>query len=280
MSKQSFNLHSATLWLLMFQLTAIAASGPWFVLMNLATTQVPHISDLQHSRQLSPTKLNSIRTIPLSIFTSYLSLTIFMAIPSSGQRALISPAAQQVAVAAWNVFPLFMGLTQSLFPTILSLLPFPSISRQTILSVLRTTYAFSFLLSSAFHIATLTTTLTPLMFPTLFATSTPSLFHPGSLFQLPMSLSQVPSLGAGGLQFMQWDMVVGFAAVLVPAVVRYERALKMVGRDVSLGVLGLQVVAAIILLGPGGVLVGLRYLEDEALFDFEGSEEKKGRKKA
>lgn len=79
---------------------------------------------------------------------------------------------------------------------------------------------------------------------------------------------------------MQWDMVVGFAAVLVPAVVRYERALKMVGRDVSLGVLGLQVVAAIILLGPGGVLVGLRYLEDEALFDFEGSEEKKGRKKA
>ncbi|KAH6714591.1 hypothetical protein BKA61DRAFT_575324 [Leptodontidium sp. MPI-SDFR-AT-0119] len=86
--------------------TAVATSGPWFVLLTLAATKT------STSFITSETNAKSIKSIPLTVVFGYILLVIGMAIPSTGPRATVSLENQQVAVAVWNVFPIFTGLLQ------------------------------------------------------------------------------------------------------------------------------------------------------------------------
>lgn len=258
-------MDSPTLWLLAFQLSAIATSGPWFVLLALFLNQnLP-------SSNLSTSRVTSIRVLPVSILAGYVSLIVAMALPSTGSSALVSPAAQQVAIAGWNIFPIFIALSQSLFQALFSIYgssaeksqPTATLSRETAFSAIRPTYAFSVLISFASHIATLAITFSTVLFPTLFSLSAIESLHPTRIFNLPLSHAQVSSLGTGAIQFMQWDLLVGFAAVLIPAVISHHRTQETNGKHSNLTVLSFKILGAAIVVGPGAVLVGLRWLEDE-----------------
>jgi len=256
-------MNSATIWLLLFQLTAIGTSGPWFVLQRISGPQGPDSSNY------AAANLDAIRALPLSVLTSYVLLTAAMALPSSGPRALVSPSVQQVAIATWNVFPLFIALSQAAFQAIFAVFASPPSSpapkRAAAISAIRRSYALAGALCLASHIAALTLTFSTVLFPALFTPSSARLLHPGTVFRLPFSHAAVPSLGAGALQFMQWDVVVGFAAVLVPAVTAYLRLQAAERKVESLVTLILKVLIAVVVLGPGVALLGLRWLEIEAV---------------
>lgn len=248
---------------MIFQLTAVATSGPWLAILSPLLTQDLRSSDLSYS-----TSLSAIQGLPFSITTGYLSLVVAMAIPSSGLRALWSPASQQVAVAAWNIFPVFIALSQALYQALASTSSthlHGSAARTSTLSSLRKTYAFAIFICGASHISTLAITISAVLFPSLFTPSAQEFLHPAQVFRLPLSHAEVLTLGAGGLQFMQWDIVIGFATVFVPAILGYQRARSAVeGR--SLIILLLKVLGATVVVGPGVTLVGLKWLEDELLF--------------
>lgn len=212
--------------------------------------------------------VKSISAIPFTIFFGYILLVIGMAIPSTGPRAIISPATQQVAVAIWNVFPIFTGLLEWIFQAAFSSSEGSSaISRKSapnndaLRTALRRTYAFAILCSFATHAAVLAVASSTILFPTMFSASAIQTLRPGVLFKLPLSHSEVLSMGVGALHFLQWDLFVGFTTVLIHAVVRYR---STEGREQSFGGLVFKILAAVLFVGPGATLVGLKWLDDEA----------------
>ncbi|KAH9222512.1 hypothetical protein DL95DRAFT_454518 [Leptodontidium sp. 2 PMI_412] len=257
---------SPTLWLYVFQATAVATSGPWFVLLTLAANGT--------STSFTSSKANakSIKFIPLTVIFGYILLVIGMAIPSTGPRAIISPETQQVAVAVWNVFPIFTGLLQWTFQTMFSSSEDtkttprkPSPNNADLLSALRRTYAFAIFCSFATHAAALTIIFSIVLFPTMFSASAIQTLHPGAIFKLPLSHAEVHSMGVGALHFLQWDLFVGFTTVLVPAAAKYRRSMGASGgNEGGLTVVVLKVLAAVLLVGPGATCVGLKWLDDEA----------------
>ena len=99
--------------------------------------------------------------------------------------------------------------------------------------------------------------------------------HPGTIFKLPLSHAEVHSVGAGALQFLQWDLVVGFTTVFIPAVARYWslKAASGGNEGSAFGSL-LKVLAGVLLVGPGATFVGFKWLDDETAL---GEELKKKR---
>jgi hypothetical protein len=238
----------------------MGTSGPWFVLLALPFANPPP--------SLSNSNLDFVRVLPLSIITGYFLPLIAMAIPSSGSRALVSPELQQIAVVAWNVFPLFLTLSQYIFQ-VLQISGFSADRNQSTsngkaaLSALRVTYAFAFLTALATHIATLTIIFSTILFPSLFSPSAIGSLHPTAIFRIPLSHSTVPSLGDGAIQFLQWDLLVGSATILISTVISYHHTQKLNGKHGDLVNMTLKTLIAAVIVGPGATLMGLRWLEDE-----------------
>ncbi|KAH7330450.1 hypothetical protein BKA65DRAFT_539587 [Rhexocercosporidium sp. MPI-PUGE-AT-0058] len=271
---QSWKL-SPTLWLYVFQATAVATSGPWFMLFTLAATEA------STSFNTSKANAGSISFIPLTVLFGYILLVFGMAIPSTGTRAIVSSGTQQVAVAIWNVFPIFTGLLQWTFQTLFSSSAVSNATSQqssrnneALLSALRRTYAFAIFCSFAAHAAVLAITFSTIMFPTMFSQSAIQLLHPRIIFTLPLSHAEVFSMGAGALQFLQWDLFIGFTTVLIPAVVKYRRMQASAGNEENLAGFSLKALAAVLLFGPGAAFLRFKWLDDEAAL---GEEAKKKR---
>jgi hypothetical protein len=266
---------SPTLWLYVFQATAVATSGPWFVILTLTATEtsIPSTTSKRNAK--------AIKSIPLTVVFGYILLVIGMAIPSTGPRAVVSLDTQQIAVAVWNVFPIFTGLLQWTFQTMFSssedtkITPRkPSPNNADLISALRRTYAFAIFCSFATHAAVLTIIFSTVLFPTMFSALAIQTLHPGTIFKLPWSHAEVNSMGVGALHFLQWDLFVGFSAVLIPAAVKYRNMQASGRNEESLASFVLKVLTAVLLVGPGATFVGLKWLDDEAAM---GEELKKKR---
>lgn len=70
-------------------------------------------------------------------------------------------------------------------------------------------------------------------------------------------------MGEGALDFMQWDFVVGFVAMLLLAGVQYRRARRAARKEDIERTLWAAIVAATLVLGPGSTLVGLKWAEEQ-----------------
>ena len=267
--------HSVTLWLLAFQLTGIACTGPLLVLSHLGT------STLSHSLNLSPSTLHSIRILPFSILFGYIALVVAMSLPSSGPRAIWSPSSHQIAIVAWNLFPIFLISIQYALERVLAFWSQASKASgqgpDRAIWVLRRAYAFGLFFSVVSQGALLSTTFSTVLFPTLFAPAARQALHPSKILRIPLSHTGVPELGAGALQFMQWDALVGFLTVLIPAAVSYRELLGSEGKGRGGTIrFGLAIGGAALLLGPGGAVVLVRWLQDEEVYAREGQKGKGG----
>ncbi|KAG4437962.1 hypothetical protein IFR05_006543 [Cadophora sp. M221] len=168
---QSWKL-SPTLWLYVFQATAVATSGPWFMLLTLAATERPI------SLTTGEANAKSIKFIPLTVIFGYILLVIGMAIPYTAPRAFVSLETQQVAVAIWNVFPIFTGLLQWTFQSL-------SLS------------AGDSKITARKPCAMLAITFSTVLFPTVFSASASAIQH----------FTQEPPSSCHGrmLKFIQWQ---------------------------------------------------------------------------
>lgn len=257
---------SATLWLLFFQLTGIAVTGPLYFVISRGGV------DLLGS-QAKPS-LRLIQTLPISIVAGYLGTVVLMALPGEGARAVVSSHLHQVFIALWNMFPLVVGASQTVLERLV-----PSRDadrhpsgggssgrdddeRRAAIKASRRAYLLTLFVTVASHLGAVVLTASTWLFPQLFSPEGIAGLQAGKVWRLPLSHATVDSLGPGILQFMQWDSLVGFTALLVQVTVESMARANTKGWR-AWGEVIVQVVAAAAALGPGSAALLVRWADDE-----------------
>ena len=255
---------SAVFWLLAFQVTALATSGPWLVALCLTnSSSVGAVFAPSRTGKTALADPNAIHFLPASIALGYVLPLVLMSIPSP---SVVSNSFQQLAIAAWNLFPLLVAVAQSALGRIASLRgssrqPF---SRSASLKAVRFTYGLTVMFCFASHIAIISFSSCSALFPSVFAPHYASAFRITKVFRLPLSLGQVSSVGEGATQFMQWDMAVGFAAMLSLGSITCMKALMVVGWYSRMRFITFVLTGSLIM-GPGTTLLLVNWIRDEHL---------------
>lgn len=216
---------------------------------------------------IDPTKL---RVLPLAVTLGAIVPSILACLPAP---SIVSYSLQQDLVSFWQLFPVWISLSQLVLMTFSSFI-LPS-KEQTyrsaaernavLLRSLRRTYIFIFAVSSLSHIASLTLSITPLILPSIFAPGYHSFFHPLRVFlpKSPLEITPISSLGEGALLLLQWDELIGSGAMIVWAMVLNRNA--HAGKVTWGGWLSLlvKVTGLTAVTGPGGAVVALIWGRDE-----------------
>ena len=244
----------------MMQNLTIACFGPVFLTLHLFTS--PAITD--SSALIAP--LTDVISLPFSILFGSLIPNVVLGLRSP---SVVSFATQQLAIAIWTPFPVWVALFQKIFcsvgPKITSiffrrlagarpsampseyaidekreakpLLLTPAVRRQEAdiyLQKVRPVYTILAFISFILHISTGAFVLITVLFPMMFSSSPAytTAFAPGHLLFPAFAGhgSRVETIGQGVLVFMQWDMWIGFSAMAIWAAVLNHTVLVGPGR--------------------------------------------------
>lgn len=250
----------------------LACFGPIFFAIHLSTSptsQSKNASREQRARSLAIPSRQSI-AIPPSIFLGYVIPSILLSLPSPG---VASYAGQQAAVAVWTPFPVWVGLVQLILAWIDSQVSLPpSISAASTegllsrdLKAMRPVYIFALIGSAIVHTSCIAVSSSTVLFPALFQAKYLSEFGPPNL--LFPSNTSVETIGAGVLNFMQWDQWIGYLAVLVWALSLLKADEEVTSKTLILWIV--EAAVASLLAGPGGAAVWLIWKRDEMVLGGE-----------
>jgi hypothetical protein len=244
----------------------LACFGPIFFALHLSTSPTARSKNMNKEQRASTLAIASrhLRVLPFSVVLGYIIPSIVLGLPSPG---VASYAGQQATIAVWTPFPAWVGLGQSvltwadhrLFTSPPSTPTSASNVQSNHLKAIRPVYMFALIGSSLIHISTIAISLSTVLFPALFEAKYLSEFAPANLL-FPRN-GYVDAIGAGVLNFMQWDQWIGYTAVLIWAL-----ALLKGDEQVALKTLllwGAETVVASILAGPGGAAVWMTWKRDE-----------------
>ncbi|EAW19763.1 uncharacterized protein NFIA_093830 [Aspergillus fischeri NRRL 181] len=202
------------------------------------------------------------KTTPARLVLGFLLPAVAMALPSPG---LVSNDFQQLALVAWNIFPVLVYLTMQVLH---ALLPAGTVNKEDATRrAIRILNATSLLISFAVHVSLMSISFTTILFPNLWTPETIHEFHPVSLLIPPVSVTATQTVGDGVHSFFLWDQVFGYTLGILVAWLQLRTVL--IARDwyrqwpwpkVLLGIVGGAMIA-----GPGSVCLGLNWIRDEVL---------------
>ncbi|KAL8925280.1 MAG: hypothetical protein Q9208_003570 [Pyrenodesmia sp. 3 TL-2023] len=252
-----------TAWGFVMQNAAFAVVMPLYCAIHLAT------SPTVWSRKQSDSLAESLRLkcIPWSMAFGFVLPAALMALPAP---TVVSHERKQVFVAMWQPFPIWVGILQELFPLLWrSLFGEAAVERtrnQTINSM-RTVYGILLGFALVTRVSAWTISISSVLFPSIFAADTVHLLNPSSVFR-PLAASPLVkmfSIAAGGLQFLQYDDMVGGLACVFWSTALYVNVAerKSVREWVSLMVKSIVVEG---LAGPEGFAVAALWARDEIIF--------------
>jgi hypothetical protein len=246
----------------------LACFGPVFFALHLATSPTARPSPTAEARRAGVLPAApALRLLPLAVLLGYIVPSVVLALPAPG---LVSYAAQQAAIAVWTPFPIWVGLAQVILTWCVAGLT-PSGSRpareadaqhEDGVRAARAVYVFALVGSAAVHVGVVAVSASTVLFPAIFSPPYVAEFAPANLL-FPKNAA-VPSIGAGVLNFMQWDQWIGYTAVLLWAL-----ALRHADEAVSLRTWtqgALRAVLASVVVGPGGAAAWLIWMRDEKAF--------------
>ena len=200
----------------MIQNLTLACFGPIYFATHLKTSPTANYTSITNEKSSSVSAaVRSLEYLPFSLVLGFVFPSILISLPSP---KLASYASQQAAIAVWTPFPVWVGLSQALLTWCDAKIssrsrPLSSIEkRATLQNALRRVYTFTLVGSTIVHIGTVVTSLSTLLFPAIFAAGVGAEFAPTNLL-FPKN-SRVSSIGAGVLNFMQWDQWIGYTALL------------------------------------------------------------------
>ncbi|KZF21035.1 hypothetical protein L228DRAFT_262102 [Xylona heveae TC161] len=262
-----------TFWGLMAQNVDFATAAPLLLALHLFTSP----ASLEPSRKSPNTPAANLVIWPGHLLVLPFSVILGVVIPSVlaclPAPDFFSYATQQNFIALWQAFPLWITLSQLILCAVLSpILPAKERSYRSaaernavVLRCLRTVYFGAFALAALAHVASVTLSVAPILFPNVFVSEYRAAFHPLRAFApvAPWTKDTIVSLGQGALRFMQWDEIVGCTATLIWALVLNRNA--HAGRISPHGWfdLALKVVGLTILTGPAGAVIALIWGRDE-----------------
>ncbi|KAL1852238.1 hypothetical protein Plec18167_006052 [Paecilomyces lecythidis] len=220
-----------------------------------------------------PVVLNA---IPLVFLIAYQVPSLSMILPTPD---ILSYDLKQVAVAAWQPWPIYVSILLTAIYVVLS--PFTSKEKANSPVVLRRAfrrvYFFAFSLASISYVASVAVSVAATILPVLFTEKYAKALHHSAVFGLTFpwksSTLRVQSVTEGVHIFLQWDWVIGSVGVLLWAISMYVSAHKKVLGRVGWVSLGLKLVNLALLAGPVAAAVELIWERDELLLDVAIKEE-------
>jgi hypothetical protein len=260
-------LYSITTVGLIMQNVGFAVVTPAFLALYLwtsPTAEKPSTENLW----IDP---NQLAALPFSLVLGLFVPSVAMSLPAP---SVISISEKQSIAAFWQGFPLWIYLVQQVLALLISTVV-PADSKSTpveknrvLVRSLQWVYMFGISCSALGHIATWSISLLAMLWPALFAPGIAELLHPSNVFlnTSPFSGARAPNIAEGAKWFLQWDLLVGSAAMLLWAIalrVQAETARPTLWAYLSQFAF-LSTVSMVI--GPSGAAVVALWARDELVF--------------
>ncbi|XXH00676.1 hypothetical protein Hte_007026 [Hypoxylon texense] len=255
---------TVSLWILLFQFTAIAASG-WLwalgVLSQLATNLSANAKAdrVRHASTITDTVAELVMLPALLI--GYAGSAVMMALPSP---RVVSNDFQQLALAAWNVFPVLVLAAYWLSTTGVRLCA--CTKGPAHLAMIRIVNSITLVLTSASHWGVAGLSIAATLFPAVFAAGYAEEFRLDRLAFPPVEITQSKTFGDGVRSFMLWDQVFGYTLACLVALVQLRTARLATGKSFGWFISILSTLGLSIVLGPGSACLVASWLRDEILF--------------
>lgn len=167
-------------------------------------------------------KAPQLLSIPLSFVIGFLVPAVALALPAP---SILSYSQKQSWIAAWQVFPIWMEISQQILSFVIPKLSSSSSTKRQsqryssldTIRALRVVYVFALVVVGVTHITTFAISITSKLFPAIFTPEFRGVLDPTkvSLPASPFPLKKITSLGKGAFQLLQYDEICGSAALLV-----------------------------------------------------------------
>ena len=175
---------------------------------------------------------------------------------------------QQLAMAAWQVFPIWVSLFQQLFKRLLPQAQGSATEKKSAARFsLRVIYAFSILSAGATQVATLALSLTAQLFPMLFVSDVANAFEPRKVL-LPTAITGATKMGnvADGVKlFLQYDEICGSAAFMLFTAILLSKKWTPKSAEGWLSYVSALLVGTV-LVGPGATAAAGLWIRDEIVW--------------
>ncbi|KAH0433747.1 hypothetical protein CcaCcLH18_05734 [Colletotrichum camelliae] len=265
----------ATLWSLVFQLTAIGCTGWIWALSFLSSSETAPPVSAQRKHQLKAdlrrasavSDVSSMYLLLPAIIIGYVGSAVAMGLRSP---ELVSNGFQQYAIAGWNMFPLLVFAAyyalRSLVGIATSLGPAGHSKPTSHLTAIRVTNLLTIVLTSASHWAISGMSLAAVIFPGVFAPGYSQELSPAALAIPPLAITKGRTFGDGVRSFMLWDQVFGYGLVGIVTMRQLSAAMGSSGKQLPVLATRLAILASIVALGPGSAILLMSWIRDEVLF--------------
>lgn len=229
---------------------------------------VSHKLDHQALKQASLVEPRRAVLIIPAVAVGYLVPAVLMALPSP---ALVPNTFQQLAIVAWNVYPLISSSVLLILQAIAAPGSRSGSSQTTTgpaqhLRAVRLVAGLTIAVSSAVHVGTCAVSFSTVVFPALFQPTYIQELSPRSLFIPPLALSATSTVGDGVRSFFLWDQVIGYLTVMVVIWKQFSVAARTATGSYSWLKTAAVVVVASAVLGPGSACLVLSWWKDVLLF--------------
>lgn len=248
-----------------------AAVVPAFLAVHLWTSPTVDSPSVENLR-IDP---NQLVALPISLVLGLFVPSLAMSLPAP---SVISISQKQSLAAFWQAFPLWIYIVQQVVTTLISTVA-PAESKSTPAEKNRAffqsaqwAYMFGIGCSAWGHVGTWSISLLAMLFPQLFATGMAELLTPSNVFlnASPFSGARAADIAEGSKWFLQWDLLIGSASMLLWAItlrVQAETTRSSLPAYISQFVFLLLVSAVI---GPSGAAVVAVWTRDELVFGKSG----------
>ncbi|KAL8934036.1 MAG: hypothetical protein Q9216_006103 [Gyalolechia sp. 2 TL-2023] len=201
-----------------------------------------------------------------------------MALPAP---SIVSYERKQLFIAIWQLFPVWVGILQQIIPFVRryfmenGIVEYEGSKRRTF-GNMRTLYTLILAAATITRVSAWTIFISSVLFPSLFAPEVVNFLTPSAVFK-PAGMTasvKMPSIAAGSFQFLQYDEMVGGAAIVLWSAVLYLNVAnkKTIGDWVSLVIKGTGIATVA---GPQGLAVAALWARDEIVFAADQTGKKK-----
>lgn len=208
-----------------------------------------------------------VASIPLSLVCGFVVPAVVLSLPAPSMQSYES---KQTWIAIWQAFPLWVsGSQQVVKRCIQSMWPQGyRMTDSTSPTTLRVVYGFLLVCAGVTQVATVTLSLTSLLFPGIFASEYVGVLNPQRI-AVPVALTpstKMASVGSGSFMFLQYDEMVGSAAVLLWATFMFANSKSADQTLGDWGGLAARIAFLTALTGPIGCALALLWARDELVF--------------
>lgn len=267
-------------WGIAIQLWTFAVFMPLYLTIHLATS--PTVSS--HIAKSYAVDVPNLLSVPISLVIGFVLPSVLLSLPAP---SVLTFDQKQAFIAFWQMFPIWFEILQQLFSFVMAKLlrgtlkspTSPQKSSRRTMGALRSVYIFALAIAGVTHVTAVMLCMTSMLFPALFAPEFRGELNPSNVFLTQSFFASKPmsSIGAGALQLLQYDDMVGSIALQLWALALYldtNLRTSKVSSWTAIKVVS-AFVASTVLFGSCGCALCFIWARDELVFAKKDEDDRK-----